>query len=70
MSALYALLGLAVLFLIIGAWRRDSTRQRSRRTRLVALSVASRASRLEDCPDEFMVKLAAALHLEHEEVIQ
>lgn len=63
---LSALVGLAALLVLIGAWCLDSARQRRKRTRLVALAVASRASRLSDCPQEFLDKLAVALHLEDE----
>lgn len=64
MSALYALLGLSgALLLVRWNWRRHLM-FKGRRTAKAALSVASRAARLTECPPEFMDRLRAAMHLE------
>jgi hypothetical protein len=63
-DALYALLGLAgALLLAWWNWRRHIV-FKSRRTAKAALSVASRAATLADCPPEFLDRLSEALHLE------
>jgi hypothetical protein len=64
MTALYALLGLAgALLLVRWNWHRHLV-FKSRRRAKTAMSVASRAPSLSECPPEFHARLRAAMHLE------
>lgn len=58
---------IALLVLLLVLWyRADARRQKRRRRALTALSVASRAKTLSDCPPEFMRRLEAAMGLTEE----
>lgn len=60
---------IALLVLLLVLWyRADARRQKRRRRAYTALSVASRAKTLSECPPEFHARLRAAMNLSEEPV--